>query len=464
MSTKDLINLGVYPDSGTGDSARRGGEKINNLFADIYANLGDNPVDNDTSSGTYGSRIRFNEFEFKVGELHPAGKMVTVEFKTPGTKSGFLGLPTADTGWDDTSISTTFGDVNIPDIYKDSEWYFLSRGERITADLTEVVAGGMVHLVLPLAVAGDRIVVRDTFGTWRDKTISVWTTPYDFQNAGQVSNWQKYAEGFEHIVFPDSDSVMITKQTGEKYYVPYKSGSELLSSTYEGIYQKFRRVNPDGTGITWTLGRSPFYINDSEVELEFFYQGPDKGWRCIVKEDYFEWNARKFQSVDSDIDYIGRGISNGARDGVTEDAVTASTDPTVSATTDGFLIDEFPLWTPSSIEGFTTAKFIVQAKTTNPDGTTKNIQSSELLVTTDGTSVFVTEYGLVSSVNRTDYPIDDMITYVGTIENILDEFGVDSGKDKVVIRAVSSLAAQTAPGSGVYDTVYVRSHRSAVIE
>ena len=44
MSSKDLINLGTAPDSGTGDTARKGGMKINNLFADIYANYGDNPI------------------------------------------------------------------------------------------------------------------------------------------------------------------------------------------------------------------------------------------------------------------------------------------------------------------------------------------------------------------------------------------------------------------------------------
>ena len=44
MASKDLINLGTTPDSGTGDSARRGGLKINNLFADLYSNFGDSLV------------------------------------------------------------------------------------------------------------------------------------------------------------------------------------------------------------------------------------------------------------------------------------------------------------------------------------------------------------------------------------------------------------------------------------
>lgn len=455
MSTKNLINLGVYPDSGTGDSARRGGEKINNLFADIYANLGDNPVDNDTTSPTYGSRIRFNEFEFKVGELHPAGKLATVEFKTPTSKSGYISMPDAELGWDDTAISTTLGSAHIPDIYKDSEWYFLSRGEYITADLTEVVSGGMVHFVLPLAVAGDRIVIRDTFSTWKDKTLSVWTTPYDFQNTTQVSNWQKNAEGFEHLQYPDSDSVTITTQTGESYYVPYKSGASGLASTYEGIHQKFRRVDPDGSGISWTRGRSPFYIDDSDIELEFFYQGPDKGWRCLVKKSYFDLMSNSFQSIDSDLKYIGSGVRNTGRSNITANPTAA--DP--SATTDGFLIDEFTLWTENSIEGFTTAKFITQARTTvdgRADGATKLIQSSEILVTCDGTNVFLTEYAIITNVNRITWPTDDLITYAGTIEDVLDEFGVVTGKKKVVIRAKASLAAEG-------DEVFVRSHRTAVL-
>lgn len=455
MSTKSLINLGVYPDSGTGDSARRGGEKINNLFADIYANLGDNPVNNDITSPTYGSRIRFNEFEFKVGEIHPAGKMATVEFKTPTSKSGYITMPDNEAGWDDTAISTTLGSAHIPDIYKDSEWYFLSRGEYITADLTEVVPGGMVHLVLPLAVAGDRIVIRDTFSTWKDKTLSVWTTPYNFQNATQVANWQLNAEGFEHLSYPDSDSVMITKQTGEEYYVPFKTASENLSSTYEGIHQKFRRVNSDGSGISWTRGRSPFYIDDSDIELEFFYQGPDKGWRCLVKRDYFDLTTHAFSSVDSDLKYLGAGTKNSARSNIT----TTPTAGTPSATTEGYLIDEFTVWTSSSVEGFTTAKFITQARTTVDGletGATDLIQSSEILVTSDGTNVLLTEYAIITNVDRVRWPTDDLITYKGVIEDVLDEYGVVTGKKKIVVRATASVAAEGAD-------VFVRSHRTAVI-
>ena len=81
MASKDLINIGSAPDSGTGDTIRKGGLKINNLFADIYQNFGDNPIGNDPKGKNYGYRKVYSEGEYKVGELFGAGKFRRVVFQ-----------------------------------------------------------------------------------------------------------------------------------------------------------------------------------------------------------------------------------------------------------------------------------------------------------------------------------------------------------------------------------------------
>ena len=59
MATKDLINLGISPDSGTGDSARKGGAKVNDLISDVYSKFGDNPIGQDVDKPFYGYRRRW---------------------------------------------------------------------------------------------------------------------------------------------------------------------------------------------------------------------------------------------------------------------------------------------------------------------------------------------------------------------------------------------------------------------
>lgn len=290
MSTHDLINIGFYPDSGTGDSARRGGEKINTMFADIYANFGDNPVITDKTDDNYGQRRVFGEYEFKVGELHPAGKFVTIQFATPTTKLVKIDSDGAGTasGWNDTTDTDNDG---IPDIYDDSEWYFLSRGELLSIDLSSIDSDGVVHFVLPFGVAGDRIVLRDTFNNWSHKKLSFWTTPYDFQNTTQVTNWSKNLIGYPSVSFPDSDFVSIVNQDLQRFYAPYKSGSSAVSGSYNGIHQLFSKVQYDNTDYS-----SPCFVKpiSNGTEIEFFYRGGsfldssnDKhlcGWYMIVKD------------------------------------------------------------------------------------------------------------------------------------------------------------------------------------
>lgn len=481
MSTKDLINLGVYPDSGTGDSARRGGEKINNLFADIYANFGDNPVGNDNTANWYGVRRQFQEYEFKVGELHSVGKFITAIFKSQATHK----TPGTD-GWNLSVDSTGSG---IPDIYEDSEWYFLSRGENLNLDLSRVDTAGHVHLVLPLAVAGDRIIIRDMFGTWGTKKISVWTTPYDFQSIAQVQNWATYTEGLaelyasrrayyigtgadlDGLMYPDSDSVTITDQYGKSYYTPLRDGTTdaTIHAAYNGsndegelvvweaanvkviptsirnklvnrsIKQKFQRV--EIRSVDGQSNLSPFVILDSEVEVEFTYQGPHKGWRAITKKDFWDPLSVLGKNVDSDTNYYNEGRTN---------RTTSNVGDVTSVE-----IDKFPYYDDTlpvgQRRGYRTSKFISQVT----DGT--DIQSSEILVTTINGAAYITEYGIVSSIDRALYPTKDIVTYTAVIEsaNWPQPDGTTLALPSVVIYAI---AAQ--PGA----VIEAKLHRTAVIE
>jgi len=275
MAAKDLINLGTTPDSGTGDSARRGGMKINNLFADLYSNFGDNPIGNDPNDAFYGYRRPFQDYEYKVGELHPAGKYTIVQFKSggPATPRDMIN----NHGWGVDSEGE-FVDTNvdgIPDIFRDSEWYFLSRGERITADLREVSAGRTVHLVLPLARAGDVIEIRDSFSSWQHKNISFWTTPYEFRNSDQITEWKLHTPEAQDD-YPDSDAIAVTDHLGVKYYPVYKnidfSNAKFDSDVVDTRHKLKQKV---------MINDGKSYVNFSTAQdntLIFTYQGPDTGW------------------------------------------------------------------------------------------------------------------------------------------------------------------------------------------
>lgn len=281
MASKDLINLGYSPDSGTGDSARRGGEKINNLFADVYTQMGDNPVGQDPSQPFYGYRRPFYEYEYKVGELHPAGRFVPVTFKTTNSATNLYNS-TWGYGYDATgNLVDTDGD-GIPDIYRDSEWYFLSRGEQIDADFSGIDSDSQVHFVLPIGVPGDQIIVRDGFGTWNNTLIdkgihvSIWTTPFDFQSLAQVQEWEK-ATGVDGTDL-DSDTLAIYSPVDGASFksnwhrvVPDAS----IQALYPRLAQPFavsRTTNPFD-------GLSPTYlVNQRRVQLEFLFSNYNEGW------------------------------------------------------------------------------------------------------------------------------------------------------------------------------------------
>lgn len=275
MAAKDLINLGTTPDSGTGDSARRGGMKINNLFADIYSNFGDNPIGNDPNSAFYGYRRPFQDYEYKVGELHPAGKYTIVQFKSGGPTTPRDMINNYGYGVDSEGEFVDSNVDGIPDIFRDSEWYFLSRGERITADLREVSVGRTVHMVLPLARAGDVIEIRDSFSSWQHKNISIWTTPYEFRKSAQITEWKSNTPEAQDL-YPDSDAIAITDHLGVKYYPVYKS-INFANTKYDSDVVDTRHKLKQ----TFIANDGKSYVNFSTAQdntFVFTYQGPDTGW------------------------------------------------------------------------------------------------------------------------------------------------------------------------------------------
>jgi hypothetical protein len=291
MASKDLIDLGIAPDSGTGDSARRGGAKINTLFADIYTHLGDNPVGNDPTGPNYGYRQKFGEYEYKVGEIHAAGRYIPIKFKTTGTLSYD---PTFGWGVDGTGTVTTTG--GIPDVYLDSEWFFLSRGDSVGLDLREVDSDKAVHLVLPLAVPGDVIKLRDVFNSWSGRIVNLWTTPYEFQNATQVTEWET-ATGF---VCPDSDSISINYLNNLTYSVPYKAVTSFDGVTYPSLTQKFSSSSDSDLPV----GCSPVYAKDRGLyEIVLTYIGARYGWVAQL-------NSLQTVDIAQQFAYITSGVAS----------------------------------------------------------------------------------------------------------------------------------------------------------
>ena len=269
MASKDLINLGTAPDSGTGDSARFGGQKINNLFADIYTYFGDNPIGNDPTLPFYGYRRQYTEWEYKVGELHPAGRFPTVYFKTPSADSDRIFTEGWGYGVDNTGNFIDTSGNGVPDIYEDSEWYFCSRGEQINLDLTEVTDNNSVHIVLPLAKAGDVVKIKDIAGTWYDRTINVWTTPYEFTTDAQLTEWAGYTPE-STLGYPDSDAWSVQDKQGKLSSCSYK---KVVTATSQP------NVSADFKIAAGTNRYSPVYFqNIGEAEIAFLYTGPEKGW------------------------------------------------------------------------------------------------------------------------------------------------------------------------------------------
>ncbi|MCG7944888.1 MAG: hypothetical protein N0C84_00930 [Candidatus Thiodiazotropha taylori] len=310
MSTRDLINLGVHPDSGTGDSARKGGEKINTLFSDIYANFGDYPIENNPASDHYGLIYSANpnqDLNYKVGELHATGYYIPVGFSETG------GTSMSPDGFDNTTISGADG---IPDIYKDSEIYFLSRGEMINADLTDIPEGSPAHFILPLASPGDQVKIMDGFGTWSKKHISIWTTPHEFQTQTQIDNWKEYYNvgGFD-------TTTNLTKVASIKILgnlEPVNCSFKKYDSPVDAQYSI--EFNPD-TVNGHTLSQSNFQPDSERLELWFTYIGPSDGWICkkVILET---------PDVDAILDQMSKSLQRGLRvyttdvlsDGTTEDS------------------------------------------------------------------------------------------------------------------------------------------------
>ena len=272
MAIKELIYLGTSPDSGTGDSARKGGVKINNLFADIYANLGDNPVGNDPNGPFYGYRRPIREFEQVVGEIHGAGRFIPVSFDSDETRVVF------DSDADGWGVELDGGvrqfvetdpSAAAPDIYRNTEWYFLSRGERVSLDLSNIPAGKVVHVVLPLGVAGDQVHIRDTLGTWGNKDINVWTTPYEFRDSDQVTNFLN-SHRITDSEF-DSDCVSITQPDGEKFACPYK-GQLATGSAHRVPAVPYE--HPAGNQLQSQIRFASLLNGD----IVFTCRGPSRGW------------------------------------------------------------------------------------------------------------------------------------------------------------------------------------------
>lgn len=285
MSSKNLINLGLAPDSGTGDSARRGGEKINTLFTDIYSQFGDNPVGNDPSQPFYGYRRPFFEYEYRVGELHPAGRFIPITFNNPVSALSFD--PTHGHGMDNAGNVVDSNTNGVPDIYEDSEWYFLSRGESVTLDLGDLTTGSTINLVLPLAVTGDIIKVRDSFSTWSTHNINVWTTPYEFTADAQVVEW----EAAMGTTYPDSDSISISGESAS-----YKSVTSHNVGSYPNLSVSYRGSAAGASKVSYgSLG---------DVELIFTYMGPRRGW--IVRRQDLEAGDidTRLSGIDSEIAYL----------------------------------------------------------------------------------------------------------------------------------------------------------------
>ena len=277
MATKDLINLGISPDSGTGDSARKGGAKINDLLSDVYSKFGDNPIGQDIDKPFYGYRRRFGEFEYRVGELHPAGKYLNISFRTVNANrdsdytTGFK-LLDQTRGW---RIDADSDNDGIPDLYLDSEFYFASRGETIDVDVSGVDVNRTAHVVLPIAQAGDVIKIRESRGSFSNgRSMSIWTTPFRFKDSDQRAEWKNNSN---NVVAPQNKHTFVrdidgTFQNASAFSIPFDSEGAVFSQRSLGY----------GVSYAGELGsygiKSSIELNSNHSIYEFTYSGHDIGW------------------------------------------------------------------------------------------------------------------------------------------------------------------------------------------
>ena len=245
MPNKPIINLGIAPDTGTGDSARRGGEKINNLFVDTYTLMGDNAIVLNNTDPNYGLRSTFAENSFMVGELHPAGRWQRVVGKD-GT------APVRSDGSNPNLFYASRGEqlnINLADITNTTT--STSRG----GTLATPVENGRFQIVLPLARAGDIVRIRDIDGTWgvsgsnRARGIDVWTTPLNYQGDSDV--WNQDRPAANHTFINNG----ATNTSYSRFAVSADNGN--------------RQVSEITTGLSFTTQ----YAN-----LEFVYTGHSTGW------------------------------------------------------------------------------------------------------------------------------------------------------------------------------------------
>lgn len=273
MANKDLINLGITPDSGTGDSARLGGAKINTLFADIYSQFGALATNTDTTSPFYGTPLPIPQFANQVGELHPSGNYRHVRL-TPDSDHGLFDNTPANTGWNDQRLAYIDG-VAVPELYTLSNWYFMSRGESITLDMslfappeTDPPFPGTqaAFIVLPLAQVGDTVRIRDSYGTWFADgyalPIYIFASPLQWTSGEQIQNFINYntTSGYG----TDADVSRAANLSTD--------GISFVSASYKTYAPSFA----PGSGYTYNRVAPSWNIRYAELEL--VYLGPYTGW------------------------------------------------------------------------------------------------------------------------------------------------------------------------------------------
>ncbi len=229
MATKDLINLGTAPDTGTGDSARSGGTKINTLFVDTYNTLGDFPLNTDTSSISYGQKQVSNTTDYVVGELRPAGQWKT-----------FVA--------EDTNLSTVNTTTQVLEVL---------RGEQITLDLGDSnFTASAINIILPLANPGDIIKIRDIKGTWSEsKRVFVRTSALNPLATG--STWNLFSEAEVGHVNINS--------------VPFSNMAITADSDTNGYASNISKT---------TTG---YLLQTAFSDVEFVYIDHSRGWRATVR-------------------------------------------------------------------------------------------------------------------------------------------------------------------------------------
>lgn len=332
MANKDLINIGSAPDSGTGDTIRKGGLKINNLFADIYQNFGDNPIGNDPEGKNYGYRKIYSEGEYKVGELFGAGKFRRVVFQSDSDNAtkrsdGSFKFHHNNEGYfikDSDGIIYSDNNTTVPAAYDSKEWYFLSRGEQIVPDLSKMDSD-YFHCVLPLAKAGDRIIIRDSLGHInQDKPLSLWTTPYEWQSVSQINEWITNTP--EANMSPDSDSfpsINHAKILNPGASVATNASLRTAQITNSDIvamstFEKVPFAGSNGASLTPNVPVSQITFDEQFTQVECNYLGIDKGWTYtktiisnagdtslrhtfddFIKRDWFKWTQPDLLDSDS---------------------------------------------------------------------------------------------------------------------------------------------------------------------